>query len=452
VTQVEPAPGDGADPTLEGAQAPAPGVEANRIKLSWLVRLHWGAVVGQSLAIAVVSAFGIIHLRLGALAVILGAEVLANLTLDLWCRRAAEVRESAIAWTMFVDAVMITVILSFSGSYSNPFSTLYLVNVALAAVLLRPAWAWALLAGSLGLFGALFALDSLKHHGFALSEYDHMELMRLHMQGMWVAFAIAAVFLVYIAVRVTSALKARERELAEERGLSARKDKVAALATLAAGAAHELSTPLATIAVVTRELERAVDKAGGPQGAREDLDLIRQQLGRCQDILQQMSAHAGENAGEPLVRRPLREWIDAALAALPDRERVQVLGNGLAGELVEGPSRGLARALRSLIKNAVQASPLGAPVEVRLSGAEGEVRVEVVDRGPGMEGTVLSRAGEPFFTTKSPGEGMGLGLFLTRTLVEQIGGHLELESAPGGGTTARLRLPAALAIQNGGRS
>jgi two-component system sensor histidine kinase RegB len=426
--------------------------EPDRIKLSWLLRLHWGAILGQAAAVAVVQALRLVELPVLAMLALLALEALVNVALEVWLRRAARVPEAVIAGAMIFDAVVLTILLALSGNHSNPFSTLYLVNVALAAVLLRPGWAWALLVISLGLFGSLFALDRLAEYGLALSDLDHMAMMRLHLQGMWVAFAIAAAFIVYIVNRVTRELALRDQELAEARGLSARRDKVAALATLAAGAAHELSTPLATIAVVTRELERSLERAAtAPPGAREDLVLIRQQLGRCQDILQQMSAHAGENVGEPLVTVTLAQWIEAALVGLPGRERVELSGEvALAEHGVEGPARALARALRGLLKNALQATPGGGSVALRLSAAGNEVRAEVVDCGRGMAPEVLARAGEPFFTTKGPGEGMGLGLFLTRELAQQLGGSLELESAPGKGTTARLRLPAALACKSGG--
>jgi two-component system sensor histidine kinase RegB len=437
--------------TLEGATTPPtpeaawpdPRSDTDRIKLSWLIRLHWGGIVGQTLAIVAARWIIQIDVPVGILLSIVSFEVIGNIGLEFWLRRAPRVREGMIAGAMFCDAVLLTALLALSGGYSNPFSTMYLINIALATVLLDAAWAWAMLAASLALFGSLFALG---HVGAlqVLTSLDHEEIMALHMQGMWVAFVVSAAFIVYIVQRVQVALTRVQQALAEERSLSARKDKVASLATLAAGAAHELSTPLSTIAVVVKELQRAITRSGAPESAMEDLALIREQVARCRDILHQLSAQAGENAGEPFIAMPLSEWVEVALEFLPGNSRVQVEADADPQSVeVVGPPRGLARALRSLLKNALQASPPETVVLLRLRVEGDQVRLDVIDHGCGMPGEILSRAGEPFFTTKVPGEGMGLGLFLTQTLAQQLGGGLELRSTPGSGTVATLKLPVA---------
>lgn len=165
-------------------------------------------------------------------------------------------------------------------------------------------------------------------------------------------------------------------------------------------------------------------------------------MDRCRDVLVQMSADAGQTTGEPFHPVPLGRLVEDMLAELPGAERVTVeLPTEARDWRVHGPPRALARVLRGLVKNALQASQVSRPVELRVQARGEGALLEVRDAGTGMAADVLSRAGEPFFTTKPPGEGMGLGLFLARTLVEQLGGSLELRSTPGRGTTASLSLP-----------
>jgi two-component system sensor histidine kinase RegB len=125
----------------------------------------------------------------------------------------------------------------------------------------------------------------------------------------------------------------------------------------------------------------------------------------------------------------------------PGRVAVEIAPGAELASVV-GPPRALGDALRGLLKNAIQASPSGVGVRLWMGADDGKVRVAVIDQGRGMPSEVLQRAGEPFFTTKVPGEGMGLGLFLTRTLVEQLGGEFTMASRPGVGTEARIELPA----------
>lgn len=411
-----------------------------RINLEWLLKLRWGLLLGQALVIGL-AAYGLeLALPVPVLAGLLGLEALTNVAVRAWLGRA-RVTEGTIGKLMLWDTLVLTGLLALSGGTHNPFTTLYLVNVALGTVLLPARWMWSLLGFTLTAFGSLFLLqDVVLVPG--LSRPDHAALMRLHLNGMWVAFAVAAGFIVYFVQRVTRALEEREQELAQARAQHARREKVASLATLAAGAAHELSTPLSTIAVVSKEVERALTAAGTSEAVREDLRLIRQQVDRCRDVLVQMSADAGQTTGEAFHPMPLGRLVEDSLSELSGVERVRVeLPEELSTWRVQGPPRALARVVRGLVKNALQASPPSRSVELRVVVGRGDARLEVRDGGAGMPAEILARAGEPFFTTKAPGEGMGLGLFLARTLAEQLGGSLELRSTPGQGTVASLALP-----------
>ncbi len=425
---------------VRGTGAPYPRVDRGRVNLHWIVQLHWWAILGQCVVIAAAEAWTPIGLPLATLGGLVVLEVAGNIALGAWARRV-HVTDASVAAVMFIDIGVLTVLLDLTGGAPNPFSTLYLVIVALAAVLLPLRWAWALMGASLVGFGMLFVGDAVSgptHH--IRSDLDHAAMMNAHLRGMWIAFALAAVFVVFFVQRVSTALADRERELQDARGQAARREKLASLATLAAGAAHELSTPLSTIAVVAKELQRLLADQVPPH-VREDLQLVRDQVGRCREILDRMAAHAGENVGEPLARLSVRRWVTSALEGFAARDRVEVEAPQGDAELV-GPPRALAAALRGLLKNALQASPPGEKVTLRVSAAGGRIRASVVDRGGGMTPDVLARAGEPFFTTKGPGEGMGLGLFLTRALTEQLGGAFQIVSRAGAGTEAWIDLPA----------
>ncbi|HET7825317.1 MAG TPA: ATP-binding protein [Anaeromyxobacter sp.] len=422
-------------------EAPASRGDRGRVNLHWLVQLHWWAILGQCIVVAAAEAWTPIGLPLVTLGGLVVLEIAGNIALGIWARQV-KVTDASVAAVMFIDIGALTVVLDLTGGAANPFSTLYLVIVALAAVLLPLRWCWALMGASLLGFATLFIDDAMEggaHH--VHSELDHAAMMDAHLRGMWIAFALAAVFVVFFVQRVSTALASREKELASARTLAARREKLASLATLAAGAAHELSTPLSTIAVVAKELQKLLGTKVPPE-VGNDLQLVRDQVARCREILDRMAAHSGETAGEPLALFTVRAWIDTALEPFPARDRVTVDAPAAASRIV-GPARALGDTLRGLLKNAVQASPPGAQVTLRVVEENGRVRASVIDQGKGMTPDVLARVGEPFFTTKVPGEGMGLGLFLTRALAEQLGGAFQIVSRPGAGTEAWIELPAA---------
>ena len=422
---------------------PALDHEVLRTHFAWLLRLRWGAIAGQIITIAVVH-YGIrIELPLSAVAAIIAVEAGTNAACELWARREPAVREWLLALLMGLDVVLLTGLLYFTGGPFNPFSFLYLVHIALAAVVLPASWAWGLVALSFAGFGSLFVRNAWQAIGPTLRPEQHMQHMRMHMQGMWIAFGIAAVFIVYFVTRVTRDLARREAELARARAAAVRSEKLASLATLAAGAAHELATPLSTIAVVAKELERSLERAGAMSEAVSDARLIRQQVARCRRILAQLADDAGASAGESFVALSVSALVEQASEGLPQRERIRSVIPGEAEHLqLFVPPRAVAQAVRGVIENALQASPPEREVIVRAHrAADGRCAIVVEDAGPGMPPGVLSRAGEPFFTTKEPGKGMGLGLFLTHVVLERIGGAVAIDSRPGQGTRVELSVP-----------
>ncbi|MET0287402.1 MAG: ATP-binding protein [Polyangiales bacterium] len=405
-----------------------PGVERN---LAWLVGLRWFAVGSQALTVLVAERLLQTPLDSGRLYGIVATTALSNLLCALWLRKRPHVRESALAALMGFDFVLLTALLHAAGGPSNPFTVLYLVHIALAAAVLRPSYVWGLALLAAGCFGALFALPS---GGHAMHMHHHdAAAMNLHLQGMWVAFAVAAFVIAYFVTRVTRDLELQRQEAARAQARALRSEKLASLATLAAGAAHELATPLATIAVVAKELERELREGQNAEDAR----LIRDEVERCKHILEHMATDAGESAGEAFAHVDASELVNKSLEDLRERERVLV--QLVTDSALKVPTTVLARALRGLVRNALQASTQ--QVTLRVEEHAGEVAIEVRDQGTGMTPEVLANVGEPFFTTKPTGQGMGLGVFLARALCDRLGGRLELASVLGEGTTVRVVLP-----------
>ncbi len=214
--------------------------------------------------------------------------------------------------------------------------------------------------------------------------------------------------------------------------------------TLAAGAAHELSTPLGTIAVIAKELERYATRTVGDRAVAEDSRLIRTEVDRCRQILHRMSIDGAEPAGEPLEAVPVNVLLDEVSNSFSSATALEIEGSREdRAAILTVPRHAIEQAIIALVKNGIEASPADSPVSLSVSRAPGSVRFVVRDFGSGMSPDALRHAGEPFFTTKEPGKGMGLGILLVRTVADRVGGRLTLESSLGEGTSAALELPLA---------
>jgi two-component system sensor histidine kinase RegB len=414
---------------------------APRIGLAWLVRLRWLAIAGQ-VAIVSLAVLGLgISLPLSLVCGLISSTALSNLALTVWLKKS-DPSAHALTAVLLLDVLTLTGLLLTAGGASNPFSVFYLVHVALAALLLAPQRAWLVAALTSLAFGSLFVLPA--HAIDAHAMHMHHGASSMHLQGMWLAYSLAAGFVVHFVSRVASALSAREHEVFELQRSAVRHEKLASLSTLAAGAAHELGTPLATIALVAKELELGLEAGKGGGELIFDARLIRQEVERCREILQQMAARAGEGTGEMLATvsvRGMEQDLSQALGA-----RAAQLAFEREGELSElvAPKRLLVEVLANLVRNAFDAqAEAGKTDPVRLvTRLEAErAAFEIFDRGSGIPAHATSRVGEPFFTTKAPGAGLGLGVFLARAFAEKMGGELTLLARPGGGTVARLTVP-----------
>jgi two-component system sensor histidine kinase RegB len=175
----------------------------------------------------------------------------------------------------------------------------------------------------------------------------------------------------------------------------------------------------------------------------EEAGVLRDQVRRCQEIIDQMAAGAGQSIGEATSDVQLAEFLEGVLRGMKEGERVQLdVPESIAATTLRVPRSGLERALRAVLKNAIDASLPQDPVVLKVDRNDGWMRLEVVDRGEGIPEDILPRVVEPFFSTKAPGRGMGLGLFLTDNFLRDLGGSFHLEpGSDGRGTCARLEFP-----------
>lgn len=418
--------------------------EVARINLTWLLKLRWGMAIGQLVVILGVDRGLNIELDLPPLFLLVALVLVSNLAAMLWLRDNQPVSNPILGSLMTLDVLQLTGVLFYSGGPHNPFSFLYLVHISLAVVVLSPGWTWLLL--GLSCLGS--ALLFIEHVWLSPTWMDvsdpHLQQMKMHLYGMWLAFGVSAVFIVYFVSRVRSSLQTRDAELSAARAVALRSEKLSSLATLAAGAAHELSTPLSTIALVASELQRALELQVPGSEAVDDARLIRQEVERCRHILSQMAADAGHSAGEVNQRVTIGQLLDTIMQLKTFDHDVTIDADAQAlGATIEIPFRAIMQSLRGVLKNAAQASVGRPAIEIKVRLLSQRAEITVIDHGSGMEQTILQRAGEPFFTTKEPGHGMGLGLFLARAEFERAGGGFELTSQAGTGTTARLWLPLA---------
>ncbi len=342
-----------------------------------------------------------------------------------------------VAWAFVLDTLCLTFLLMLSGGPSNPFSLLYLVQITLSAIILTKRWTWLLGALSTLCFGLLFRI----YRPIPALEMHHpTDGANLHLIGMWIGFGVAAVLVALFSGKISELLRQHENSLLHMQEELAKRDRLASLATLAAGAAHELNTPLATIAVVARELELFATNTARNDAVAEDSRLIRTEVDRCREILWRMSVQGAQpaaHASEPVDASELLDDVSRGIQQ-PGRLEISFMGPPVA---LTVPRRAVAQALIALTRNALEASSPDSTVRVIARQAGQRFQFLVSDHGKGMSPSTLRRIGEPFFTTKEPGKGMGLGTFLVRTLAEQLGGRLLFESTPQTGTLATFELP-----------
>lgn len=425
----------------------------SNIAFSWLLLLRWGALVCQILLVVAVYFFFKTITPLPIPLLIIAFAGGSNLVFHFFYqKRHKNIPGSLFALVMFLDIILLTALLHWTGGAMNPFTFLFLIHISLGAILMRPVWAWSMAVFTTLCYAILFFLPewspmhTLRNAKPLISCQSGVPTgstmtdgMELHLQGMWLAFAITVFFVVFFVNKIQMSLENHQKTVTALELEKSKSEKLASLATLSAGAAHEFSTPLATIAIAAGEMLTTLKNQSSDPELVNDTMLIRDQVERCREILYQMSADAGKHLAESLRIFTIDDLCTEVLSWFSDHDRARIeVDCTIRDFTIRMPFRTLKRIIRGLIKNALDASEPEVPVQVSCWKDERFLYFEVRDRGKGMDEQTLNRAIEPFYTTKQPGKGLGLGLFLAQSAAERLGGNLMLSSIPGEGTVAHI--------------
>jgi two-component system sensor histidine kinase RegB len=339
------------------------------------------------------------------------------------------------------DLLIHSVLLYYSGGSTNPFVSYYLVPLTIAAATLP--WVYSMLLSGLALSGYT-ALLIWYHPLHLIGNHQEATLISLHLFGMWLNFALSAAFITFFVVKMAGTLRRQDELRAQRHEESMRDQQLLAVATQAAGAAHELGTPLATISVLLKELRR---EHRNEPSLQDDLALLQEQVKLCKDTLQQLVRAAEADRRQSVVEQSAIEWLETSLnrwhLMRPEASyRYRSIGHG-------GPPRLLApadltQALLNLLNNAADACP--DKLDIQLDWDEQWLVLAIRDRGAGVPLAIAEQLGRPFFTTKGKGRGFGLGLFLTQASVARAGGTVKLYNLEEGGTLTEMKLPRAFAL------
>lgn len=405
-----------------------------------LRRLQWLRDFAiAALALAVIIARPLFHTLIPWLPAFGLLALWALISIATWIRlrRPSAASKRELLLHIALDLVMLTVLLAVSGGPANPLTALYLPPIAIAAAVLSVRQAW-----SIALLGVA-AYSLLWKFSLALTVEDVERAMQMHLTGMWLTFAASALLIAGFISRITLALRQREQQLAAAREQALRDERIVALGNLAAGAAHELGTPLATMAVIAGELTHEPNL---PADVQTDIQLLQQQITACKNIISSLAARAGVERSEDAKALPIDIWLEQLVARWRAMRpqvapRLQLVAKNKASAPRIFIETTLEQALLNLFNNAADVSPDEVSILAQWHAEAQQLQIDILDRGPGMDDQLLTQAGKNFFSTRQ--EGMGIGLFLAHAALERHGGSIQMMSRDDGaaGTQVRVRLP-----------
>lgn len=354
--------------------------------------------------------------------------------------RAQQVRpvtDTELFLQLLTDVLALTGVLYLTGGATNPFVGFYLLPLMIAATILPKRFVWSMAGITIGCYSLLMFIYLPLDPG---SHMHHDASFNQHVFGMWFGFVFSAGLVSFFVTNMAQTLRERDRVLAAAREQALRNENLVALGTLAAGAAHELGTPLNTMAIVTDELKQDYPPQKDAE-LNENLTLIGEQIQRCKEALSVISASAGElraDAGEALsvdiyLNNLLLHWHTKR----PEVSLQQDISGTQPAPLLIA-DRALDQALTNILNNAADASPNW--VSIHAKWTTERLNLEIRDRGPGLDADAKAHIGKTLYSNKP--SGLGLGLYLAHSVIERLGGEIKLEEIPGSnGTCTRIGLP-----------
>jgi len=407
-------------------------LSGNRYNLQRLIFLRFIVTLGEIGAVAYAISELRIVLPLALITIILGSVVLLSILTLFRLRLPAPVSRFELFVQLNIDVVVLTALLYYTGGSTNPFAPLYLLPLTLTAASLPGLYAWAMVLVTTCCYSMLFYfyVPLPDMHG------SHAYGFRIHVLGMWLGFILSAVLIAGFISRMARTVRSRDRKISTMREQQLRQERILALGTLAAGAAHELGTPLTTMAILLK------DQQPDHPISTITLDTLNQQLDRCKSILGTISAASGEvravAGSSSRLDEHMHQLTDNWLKTRTD-VRANVIFNGAQPAPSIVTDQTLDQALVNIFNNAADASPQ----DVTITGewSNDVLILEVADRGEGLSPNIADLAGELIHSTKQ--DGLGLGLFLTYATLERLGGKVQLYNREGGGVLCQVRLPLA---------
>jgi two-component system, sensor histidine kinase RegB len=378
----------------------------------------------------------------GPVLALLVLEVLLALATRFRLRMSKPVSAVELQLQASIDIALFTAMLYFTGGPSNPFAPLYVLPVMIVAMALPPRRLW---------FTAIVTMvcyAGLRWFHVPLSHpQGHGGVYELHENGMIVNYMLTSAMLVYFSTRLFAALRKHARLAADAQEAQMRSEAVAAIGALAAGSAHELGSPLSTVAIIAAELRHRYPHDGDLQG---EVRLIEQQLAACNQILARMASVGGERRAQSASGARLDEFVESTVQCVRSTNAGATIITQFDGAR-PAPSIAVEESLRqtiaNVINNAVRVSPQH--VHVAVSWTQSRLQLSVTDHGPGFTPTALKTLGKGIARRQGTAGGMGVGLLLGAETLQRLGGSLTLANNDGPGACVQLQIPlASLLIDN----